>query len=226
MNKVKWLFLVLIILLFLFILIIFTKLTIYINYFHHNDDDDLKIELRAWFGLIKYKVKIPEIKIDDDSPSIVMKHEQKKSKKKIHQITGQDVLTNMKNYKTVLKHVIDMHTIVKKFLKKIAVKQFDWYSVIGIGDAAYTGMATGVVWAMKGSIIGALGHFLSLRDIPKLMVKPEFNQTIIQTRITCMFQFRIGNAMLAGIKLIRFWKGGRPNLKSNTVLSSEKTKSV
>ncbi|MDP4085966.1 MAG: DUF2953 domain-containing protein [Bacillota bacterium] len=222
----KWLFLIPIILLFLFILISFTKLTIYINYFHHNDDDDLKIELRAWFGLIKYKVKIPTIKVDDDSPSIEVEGEQNNKKKSINQISTDEVQNSIKNYKEILGHVLGMQTIVKKFLKKVSIKQFEWYSVIGVGDAAFTGMITGAIWAVKGSMIGVLSHFLRMKEVPKLIVTPDFNHSIAQTRITCMFQFRIGNAMLAGIKLIRFWKGGRPKLKSNSVFSSEKIKSV
>ena len=73
MNELIWLIIALIILLFLFILIIFTKLTIFLNYYHHNDNDDLKIEFRVWFGFIRYKKNIPLIKIDDNSPSMVVK---------------------------------------------------------------------------------------------------------------------------------------------------------
>jgi hypothetical protein len=43
-----------------------------------------------------------------------------------------------------------------------------------------------------------------------------------------MIQFRIGQAMLAGLKLIKFWKGGRPDFKTKplSVLSEKKPKSL
>lgn len=226
MNKLKWLFLVLIILLLLFILIIFTKLSIYIRYYHFKDNDDLKIELRAWFGLIKYKIKIPLIKVDNNSPSLVVKDESKKGEKKVSQITTNEMLSNMEKYKEILRNVVQLHRIVRKFCKKTLVKQFEWYSQVGAGDAAHTGMVTGAIWAVKGSIIGIIGQYFRVLEMPKVMVVPDFNRAITQTKLICIFQFRIGNALLVGIKLLTFWKGKRPNLKSKTIISNEKTKSV
>ncbi len=46
--------------------------------------------------------------------------------------------------------------------------------------------------------------------MPNLSVTPHFQFAILQTQLTCIFQFRIGHAILAGLKLIKFWKGGRP----------------
>ena len=49
-----------------------------------------------------------------------------------------------------------LHVIVRKFFKKVSVKRFEWHSMIGVGDAAHTGMATGALWAIKGSIVGLI----------------------------------------------------------------------
>jgi hypothetical protein len=222
-----------VILLLLFLLIIFTRLTIRVNYFHQNDDDDLKIEFSIWFGLIKFKKHIPLIKIDDDSPSIVVKTKKKKDQSSekasdsgAHQITPGDVMTNFKNTKEILEHVIHMHVIIRKFFKKISIKQFEWHTLFGVGDAAHTGVLCGGLWTIKGGIVGLLGNYFKLKEMPILNVTPHFQATIIQTQVSCIFQFRIGHAILAGLKLIKFWKGGRPKLKSNSNLSKEKTKSV
>lgn len=235
MNKVIWLLLALLIIFFLSILIIFTKLTIYVNYFNHNGNDDLKIEFRIWFGLIKFKKNIPLIKIDDNSPSIVINSNSQigsspTSKQgpdnKIKQITKDEIVANLKNMNELLHHVFNLHVIVKKFSNKVSIKQFEWHSMMGIGDAAHTGVLIGAIWAIKGSMLGMLSHYLKLIDMPKVTVTPQFQLAIIQTRLTCILQFRIGHAILAGIKLIKFWKGGLPHFKSKTKFSKEKTKSV
>ncbi len=119
-----------------------------------------------------------------------------------------------------------MHGIVKTFLKKISVKQFEWHTLIGIGDAAHTGVISGAIWAIKGSIIGMLSHYLNFKEMPHIMVTPHFQAVVSQTKIKCIFQFRIGHAILAGLKLIKFWKGGLPHFKSKTDFSKEKTKSI
>ncbi|MEH7118920.1 DUF2953 domain-containing protein [Neobacillus vireti] len=228
-----WVLLSLLIILFLFLLIIFTKLTIYINYTHLNDDDDLKIELRVWFGLIKYKIKVPLIKVDDDAPGIIVKSKTQMgdtapddSQSSVNEVTKDDFLSKLQKSKKLLHKVFGMNVIVKKFLQKVTIKKFEWQTLIGVGDAAHTGMMTGGLWAVKGGIIGLLSHYMRLKEPPQLTVTPHFQAMVLHTRLTCMFQFRIGYAILAGLKLIKFWKGGKPHLKSSAEFQDETTKSV
>ena len=229
----NWLFIALIIIILFILLIIFSKLTILLNYFHHNDNDELKIQFRIWFGLIRYTLNVPLVKIDDNSPSIVVKgstqmgdSSEKESPTKEGQITKEGLMAKLTNAKEVIQHVSNMNVIVSKFIKRIVIKHFEWHSLVGVGDAAHTAIITGALWTLKGSIMGMLSHFLRLKEMPVLSITPHFQLAIIQTHITCIFQFRIGYAILAGLKLIKFWKGGRPNLKMETACSKEKTKTV
>lgn len=233
MKNLVWLYIALIAIILLFLLIIFSKLTILLNYFHHNDNDELKIEFRIWFGLIKYKMNIPLIKIDDDSPSIVVKGNSQMgdsndndSSMNVEQISKETIMTKLTNAKEIIDHVFSLNVIVSKFLKRIVIKTFEWHSLVGVGDAAHTGVITGALWMIKGNVVGMLSNFFRLKEMPVLSVTPHFQLAVIQTRITCIFQFRIGHAILAGLKLIKFWKGGRPNFKVNTAYSKEKTKTV
>jgi hypothetical protein len=227
----KWLLLILIILILLILLLIFTKITIYLNYYHHKDDDHLNIEFRAWHGIIRYKKNIPLIKVDDQSPSLVVKgkseiNDKTTTEEKTSKITPHDVITNLKNFKEILQHVFELNRIIKKFLKKVSVHKFEWNTVIGVGDALYTGVISGALWTVKGSLVGLLSEYFSFKEIPQIMVHPNFNQMMTSTDLSCMFQFRTGHAMLAGLKLVKFWKGGKPRLKSTTIVNNEKSKSL
>ncbi|WP_246277113.1 DUF2953 domain-containing protein [Neobacillus endophyticus] len=206
------------------------KLTILINYQHYNDNDDLKIELRI-FRFIKYKIHVPVIKIDDNSPSVVVKSHthvgepgNDQADDQVTQIGKHDIMHRLHNIKELLERVFGLHVIVRKFFQKVVIKKFEWETLMGIGDAAYTAMAAGALWTLKGSIIGLISHYLQLKEMPKLSITPHFQAAVIQTRFTCMIQFRIGHAILAGLKLIKFWKGGRSRFKSS--LLNEKTKSL
>lgn len=228
-----WIILVLSILLLLFILILFTKLTILINYYHHNDNDDLKIVFKIWFGLIKYKINVPLIKVDDNSPSLIIKSDkqmgesnEESTESDVNKITTKDIENNFSNTKKLLHHVFGLHQIVRKFLQKVTIKSLEWDTLIGVGDAAHTGMITGAIWALKGSLIGLLSHYFKLIVMPKITVTPHFQATVMQTRLSCIIQFRIGHAILAGLKLFKFWKGGLPHFKKKTNFANDKTKSV
>ncbi len=228
-----WLLLFLSIFVLLLILIIFTKLTILFHYYHYNDNDDLKIEFRIWFGLIKYKIKVPLIKIDDDSPSVVVKSHShmgdasgQSQESKGTQITKENVMTYFEKTRDFMHKVIHLNVIIRKFFLKVTIKKFEWQTFIGVGDAANTAIVTGALWTIKGSIAGILSNYLSLKAVPELAITPHFQASVIQTRIICIFQFRIGQAILAGLKLIKFWKGGKTLFKNKTNFSNEKMRSI
>lgn len=230
----KWLIIALIILFILLVTIILTKLTIIFDYYHGNDNDHLKLEFKIWFGLVKYKKEIPLIKVDEDSASITFKEktkmgtDEKTTKTSEKKITDNYIKTYLHNARVFLQHVVNFYSIFRNFLSKMNIKNVEWHTVIGVSDAAYTAIFTGAIWAIKGSLIGMISNYMKLKDMPKMTVTPYFQQTVSQTRFRCMIQFRIGQAMLAGLKLIKFWKGGLPQFEkeSLSVLSEKKTKSV
>ncbi len=233
MKKMGWLYILLFVIVLLLLLLIFTKLTIIVNYQHHNDDDDLRIEFRAWFGLIKYRINVPLIKMDDHSPSVMVKHHSHMGEApegepdhKVEQITKQKLIKRIEMARELLQKVVNMRIIVRKFFRKIRIKKFEWQTYIGLGDAAHTAIAAGAIWTLKGSIVGLLSRHLNLVVMPHLVITPHFQATVIQTRLTCMFQFRIGQAILAGLKLIKFWKGGKARTTNKTNFSHDKTKFV
>lgn len=229
-----WLVVILLILLILILAIILTRLSVILDYYHGQDNDDLSITFKAWYGLIKYKIAVPLIKMDKNSPSIVYKEkvrtgEKEKTKKEDDKkFSADDLVRDLHNTKELINHVFSLHTIVRKFLRKVSVQKIEWHTNVGIGDAAYTGMLIGALWTVKGGIIGIISNFMKLKKMPIISITPNFQRAISQTHITCMIQFRIGNAMLAGIKLVKFWKGGRPNFKSKALskISEDKTKTI
>jgi len=220
---VKVLFIIAIIIgafLLLLVLLCFLKLTIHIRYYHKKDNDDLKIEVRALFGLIKYKKTIPLIKIDNDSPTLVMEEEtdikgKKDTMEETKQYSASDLLNFLSNSKELLNHVVQFHRIVRSFLAKLTIRNIEWSSIVGLGDAAHTGMISGAIWAVKGSIIGIISNYMKLRDMPKINIYPNFQGVASETLFSCMIQFRIGHAMMAGIKLVKYWKDGFPKFKTN-----------
>lgn len=234
MNELRWFLLAFICLLLLLIAVLLTKLKVHVYFFHGGDDDHFKIEFKAWLGLIKYKIDVPLIKVDTESPSIVIKEKvetgpnENTTQKGTKRLTPEKLFKSINDVKEVLNHVVNMHTIVRIFLKKVKVKNFEWHSQAGIGDAAHTGVLCGAIWTVKGSLIGLLSNYMKFEVSPTINVIPNFQQMTSKTSLKCMFQFRIGHAMLAGIKLIKYWKGGRPNFKSKPLaaIPGNKTKSV
>ncbi|BCB05250.1 DUF2953 domain-containing protein [Bacillus sp. KH172YL63] len=217
---------------FLLFMLIITKLTITILLYHGNDNDHFKVKLRAWFGLIKYTIDIPLVKLDDDGPNVVLEEETKKGdesnpskeKKSRKKITPKNFIDSLNDTKEVVIHVHSMHRIIRGFLKKVKVDQVHWKTLFGSGDAASTGTLTGMIWGMKGSIIGIVSGYMRLQSMPVIEVTPTFQHAVVQTQFSCIIQFRIGNAILVGFKILRYWRGGMAKFKTKPLssLSGEK----
>lgn len=230
----KWLLIAVIVLILLLILIMATKLKIYIHFYHGNDNDHLKIQFKAWFGLIRYKIEVPLIKLDDNSPTLVVKEktaagpQEDAPKQDTKQFSAKDLINSLHDTKSMINHIVSIHKIIRKFLKRVTIRNLEWHTFGGLGDAAHTGMLTGALWAIKGSILGLISHYMKLKTPPSITVTPHFQFSVSQTAISCMIHFRVGHAMLAGIKLIKYWKGGRPDFRTKplSALSDDGTKTV
>lgn len=215
-----WIIIILMILFFILFLIFITKITIILDLQHIGNDDHLKIKLRAW-RYIRYTINIPLVKVDDEA-NLIIKQEQKagteesnrKVKETENKITPEEEVRALHDVKEILQHIIGLHKIVRRFLKKIKVTEFEWHSQIGIGDAAHTGMITGVAWSIKGGVVGLISSYMKLQTAPVMTISPAFNVFCSRTKLKCMIQFRFGQAIFAGIQFIKYWRGGRPHLKS------------
>lgn len=218
----------------LVIIILFTRVKIFLDYFHGNDNDHFKITIKAWGGILKYKVEVPVIKIDDNSPTIVAEEKVKTGpdenmkQQNTTQVDKNDIHNSIHDFKQLLTHIAGLHKIIRNFLKKVTLRNIEWHTMVGVSDAAATGVITGALWAAKGGVVGVLSHYMKLKEMPVMTITPSFQQTVSITSFKCMIQIRVGHAILAGIKLVKYWKGGWPKFKSKSLsaLSGDNTNSV
>ncbi|MBS2970015.1 DUF2953 domain-containing protein [Metabacillus sp. KIGAM252] len=212
-----WVYGILIFIFLFMLLIAFTKLTITVEYRRIGKNDDLKVKVRAWGGLLRYSFKVPVIKASekDMSVSVVeesnMGNEESSGKTKEDHITESDVKTGLGDFKELAAHITGLHTIAKKFLKHIEITSFEWHSRFGLGDAASTGGAAGMLWTIKGLICGAAGNYMQLKTQPILSIVPIFQGLCMDTMIIGIVRFRIGHAIIGGLRFVKYWKGGKPS---------------
>ncbi len=204
-----WFWWVIISLFVLLVLATFAKITVNLTYFHNQDNDELTIKLSTFYGLASYTVNVPVLKIDNDSPAIVVKEEQHSAineTEKTEKITPETIIRDLRHLRDFLKHVIGFHKIMKKLLSRISITKFSWKSVIGTGDAAFTGSCIGALWGVKGSILGMISHYMRLKVYPIIEVQPHFQKLTSHTELACIFSFRLGYAIIAALQIVKYWK--------------------
>lgn len=222
----SWILVIAVIFLALLFLFFFTKVKIKIHYCHEQHGDDFYIKFRALFGILRYTIAVPKVKLDEDSRAIsvqtTMGTGESIDKQITDDISWQDIINSFENIHGLIDHISRLHTIIRNILSRVKVKKFEWHSVAGTGDAAYTGMLTGGFLGIKGSIIGMLTAYLHFTRHPSYSVTPSFGQAVFNTSLTCIFQVRIGEAILAAIKLLRYWNTEKIKIKTRLYNDTEK----
>ncbi|KSU83647.1 Protein of unknown function [Fictibacillus enclensis] len=211
---------ILILLLLLFIAIPLSTLHITFLFTHHGDDDFLRLKITLW-KVISYTLELPEIKVNLAEKKLDLKEKSKgatKEKKKRKSITLHAFLNSYYNYLNLLRHVGGFYRILKVFFKKVTITDVKWNSRFGLGDAASTAVASGLVWALKGNVLGLLSHIVRLKGIPTIGVVPVYQGTLTQTRLSCMISFKIGHAIVVMLQVLKHWR----SISSNANKKSKK----
>ena len=202
------------------------KLRIKVDILHNEENNHIKIKMMVLFGLISYTYKVPLIKVDEENLSLVVKSEtlagssaeKTTTSEQKTRITPHDVMEKIRQAKEFLEHVVYLRGIVKKFVNHITIHRLEWSSSFGLGDAAQTGMATGTLWALKGGIVGILAHYMRLKSKPVIAITPFFLENVVRTKVICIFSFRIGYAILGGLRVVKYWKstkGGKQHVRTS-----------
>lgn len=181
----------------------------------HNDEAEIKV--KALFGLIRYRYKVPTIKWSG-MMSLKVEEQVKASNAGINtwkqfedEINKKKVENAIDKYKQILHLTRNLKGWAKDTLSRVKLTQWHWETSLGTGDAMWTAMATGAVWSIKTSILGLISQMVQLSSQPAMSVEPDYKHPSFTTEWSCIAQIRFGYAILAGLQLLvrtKNWKGG------------------
>ncbi|MGG6433604.1 DUF2953 domain-containing protein [Anoxybacillus sp. D401a] len=198
-------FVITIILIAFLTLIPFLYVHMTIQFRHAQDDDQLTIDVRL-LRFIRYRFMIPLIEISKSEVGIVTEEKTNTGKDEKTTLTVNDARHRLAQVRQLLKKIVHLHTIIKKFLQNVDVLQFQWHTQIGVGDAAKTAVLVGVGWSVKYYALAMISKYMNVCIAPSISIVPFFQGAVSRTSFTCMIRFRIGYAILAGLKVVKHWK--------------------
>ncbi|WP_018131944.1 DUF2953 domain-containing protein [Effusibacillus pohliae] len=182
---------------------------VHIRYVRDGERDHLWIQLRALFGLIKYTIEMPVFKLvmSKDKPLRITAQvatgvaDQPKKKRPRITLLVKRIARLLELQRELTEHLHNFLGHVRKSTKTFRITEIKWQTELGTGDAALTGTAAGLVWSVKGAVLGLLAHFFSLRVQPVMAVQPRFHELMLRTSLDCIIRFWLGQAIVAAIQL-------------------------
>jgi hypothetical protein len=217
-----WVFGIGIVLLLIIIALLLSRVRVSIMYGHQLGQDNLSIRAEFMKGFFHYSWELPLDSIEKDEEALHVPVKQKKGMRSSDRSSNQNLeigadtlLRKMDEAKGMVESVFDLGPIVRRFFKKMKVEKMIWESKIGTGDAASTGLFSGLIWTLKSSSIGFLSNITTFSTLPVMEVLPFFQEKIIHTKFVCIFSFRIGQAMLAAFQVAKNWKGRKHHVRTS-----------
>ncbi|GAA0484302.1 DUF2953 domain-containing protein [Salinibacillus aidingensis] len=198
MNWWVLILIILAVLVLLMILLLCTRIYISISYTHEKDNDLLTIQLQFWrFIRIHRQMSFDDVK---EQPASFQKRNQDEEE------NGEQskVFHRFQKVKNRFESIKQAFPIAKEFVQKIRISEFYWSTHIGIeNDAAITGVISGLLWSVKGSLAGLMYQHMNVLAPPQINIQPNFQRDLINTHLQCMLSFRIGQAMYAILQIAR-----------------------
>jgi hypothetical protein len=190
-------------LLLLLLIVAVTPLRIVISYGRVGSNDRLTLEVSAWFRLIRFAYELPVLQVQggEQGPELVARIE-KKEDASVKGIDLQKMKRLHRKYQQLLDRVHDFQPIAKRMMRRVQCREIEWHTTLGVGEAAGTGALTGLVWGAKSMLIAGFSRHISLRAVPRFSVQPVWNNRIIRTQFRCILTFRLGHAIIAGVRIL------------------------
>ncbi|MEB3102774.1 DUF2953 domain-containing protein [Ferviditalea candida] len=199
----------------LIVLIWMSRITIKLFFSREQDNDRLYADFRGLFGLARFRFEVPAIRFKNLQKGVRLQNEsawhagketmsEEKGKQRINR---EKIIRYYREFKMLADHVFDLHGWIKDVLVKVKCTSLRWQTFIGLEDAADTAVTAGLIWGLKASILGFASKYFCMKETPEFAVIPQFTQFRFSTELQCIFEFRLGVAIQAGlILLVRIMK--------------------
>lgn len=217
MHVLGW---ILFILLVLLILIPFTTLSIRFQYRREGADDELGVTVRWIGGLVRFHYSVPLLKRTERG-DLAVRQELRTGKGKTltvkkRRITPETILRSQKRFRVLRRRVRDLNETMRRFLRHVTCERLEWATTIGTGDAAETGVLTGMAWAIKTTFVSVAGRHVRWERPPALNVRPSFEERRLESNLLCIVRFRLGHLILAVTRLYLNMRKGSEGTWRNT----------
>ncbi len=202
----KWVVLILAV---LFVTILLQRLRIELEYVKEDETNHLILNFSTLFGLLHYKKKI-ELKVKPDKLAVGIKE---KSGASAQGPTDKDnfsfkrIMQKIDDMKKLLQLTRSLKQIVTDFLHQVTIHELQFVSDIGDEDVVKAAKNTGYFWGVIGSLMALIQTLFKLCCVPELVVNPIFHRNTFTIRFRCIFDFKVGHLIWAGLKFIFSWKG-------------------
>ncbi len=183
-----------------------SSIRIRVRYSRSGRLDQLVVVVRALFGLVRMHTIVPSIAIR--GWDIVYNQ---KYRTTAGTFGGRAEKKRRLSWRTIVRYRGVMQDLVtsagelkrwtRRTLRKLECTRWRMDVTVGTGDAALTGVVSGLFWSVLGCAVAATGQFTKLRTHPHGSVKPVYSGEEFTLVWEADFRMSMGTALLCCMRL-------------------------
>ncbi|SFM16656.1 DUF2953 domain-containing protein [Salibacterium qingdaonense] len=187
-----------------------TPVTLTLRVKYKQQKQDIQVTITLWHLFYK-TIHLPLLALDEETGSILAREKTessmgKEQEKKVRE-TPEEMRSQWETIQLWLRHMNDLRPLLFRFLYTWKINKFRWKTRFGTGDAAWTGLISGVAWSVKQTTGGLLSAVMKLNCSPEVSVSPEFQRRTFESEFVCMVTVRVGHAIITGIRVMKHVRG-------------------
>ncbi len=187
------------------------KLFISLFYRRQGEDDRLDIDVYALEKLVHYHLEVPRARLARrgglpwpeavvDTPGGQAETRAGKEQRFVRN-TWKIFRHHPRHWHYLMKQLRYYTRIYKRLIARIlaalACEKLSWRTGFGAGDAALTGMATGLLWTFKTQTYAYMQRRLKSVARPVIRVSPLYTRDGVEIELECIFSITLGNVINA-----------------------------
>ncbi len=176
-------------------LLVLSKVTVQLQVVINNARPELSFEVFSFFRLIRWRRKWPH----SDHHGPVM------SESSVSQPRLEPNVQSSIRQRYTVQDIREVWRMFRWFLRHVSCLKWEASTLFGTGQANTTGTLAGYFWALQGELLFLMSRALKMVTKPKVMIRPDFERRLWIYRFDCIVSFRIGYAILAGIRFFIYW---------------------
>lgn len=206
----KWLYLLagLILLVLLGVPVFMAPVDLRVRYGREGEKDLLDMELSLWRHF-RYRYRVDMVDVNVNLLRVILRY-----RSNLQKGSGRVVARERKRIKSP--GILEIYRMfffwkdiyglarpsVNYFKSRVRISYLSWKTRFGLGDPFRTGMATGMIWSLKGYIVTFLFSQIKVSGVPALAVVPDFSRACFTIRLDCRLATRAGYILFAGMRLL------------------------
>lgn len=185
-----------------------SKIKICLSFVHMEQNDEIRIDVRSLFGLIRFRYIVPLLRFRGWLEGLELKSEKTNPNKANIQgeprrkIDFDKIKKAIDDLRILLHNCFKFNQWFRRLLSRFHCTELNWKTSAGIGDAAETGVVVGTLWGLKTSLLGYIFRTVRLDAKPELQVMPVFNQNVFITEGIIRLHIRLWHLVAAALQLL------------------------